>query len=523
MLNRGHRVLVDRGHPQALFHSANVSPGVDGFGTNMRLFVEHYYCRLMQVGLAFCVPLICSVGCRVTQRVATKTTHIQISPHVVPLDDAITDHSGPDSKLQVTQVSFQSVSPGSKDEKPSAPLSDDSKVHAEELTLSQLVEEVLSVNPTLDAMSAAWQAAMQRVPQARSLEDPMLGSTVAPASLASNQVNPAYVLEVSQKFPWRGKRTLRGSVASSEAGVASHDYKTSVQKLTEIVELEFWEYYSSERLIELNNQNTAILKSIRSNAEIRYRTGLVMEQDVLQADVELANLEQRLIELRRMNRIAKGGLNTLLRRNPTDQLSIASDQDLANEKLPELDSLIDLSVTRRPEVSANVMQIRGLRTKVEIARQQFYPDTELFYRHDTFWQPKTTQSDLREQVGVRMNVPIYQKRLNSAVCEAVQQLAKSQAEYDQLLLDIQREVQASYERVLESRQSIDLFSEKLIPIAEKNVAVVRANYDNSKSTFVELAIAQRQLIDFKEKRIVGQVEMQRRLTSLRRVVGGELY
>ena len=495
---------------------------VDGFGTNMRLFVGHYFSRFLQIGFAFCIPFICSIGCRVTQRLATKTVRTQITAHTAPLDEAMEDHSGTDSKLQLTQASFQSTSPGSKDEKLVAPLRDDANANTEEFTLSQLVDEVLSVNPTLDAMTAAWQAAMQRIPQARSLEDPMLGSTVAPASLVSNQVNPAYVLEVSQKFPWRGKRSLRGSVAESEAGVASHDYKTTVQKLTEVIELEYWEYYSAQTLIKLNKQNTAILKSIRLNAENRYRNGLVLEQDVLQADVELANLEQRLIELGRMNRVAKGNLNTLLRRNPSDILIIASEHDLTSETLPELDSLIDLSVARRPEISAIVMQIRGLRTKVEIARQQFYPDTEIFYRHDTFWQPRATQSDLREQVGVRMNMPIYQKRLNAAVCEAIQQLTRSQAEYDQLLLDIQREVQASYERVLESQKSIELYSKKLIPTAEKNVSVVRANYDNSKSTFVELAIAQRQRIDFNEKLIQAQVELQRRLTSLRRVVGGAL-
>ncbi len=495
---------------------------IDGFGTNMRLFVEQYYCRSVQVGLAFCVPLIFLVGCRVTQRVATKTSHTQIAPHDVPFDDAMTNQSGADSKLQVTQVSFQSASPSSQDEKPFAPLSDDSKVDAEELTLSELVEEVLSVNPTLDAMTAAWQAAMQRIPQARSLEDPMLGSTVAPASLGSNQVNPAYVLEVSQKFPWRGKRSLRGSVAESEAGVASHDYKTTVQKLTEVIELEYWEYYSAQTLIKLNKQNTAILKSIRLNAENRYRNGLVLEQDVLQAEVELANLEQRLIELGRMNRVARGNLNTLLRRNPSDTLIIASDPDFTSETLPELDSLIDLSVARRPEVSAIVLQMKGFRTKVEIARQQFYPDTELFYRHDTFWQPRSTQSDLREQVGVRMNMPIYQKRLNAAVCEAIQQLSKSQSEYEQLLLDIQREVQTSYERVLESQQSVELYTEKLVPTAEKNVSVIRANYDNSKSTFVELAIAQRQLTDFKERLVQAQAEEQRRYAILRRVVGGKI-
>ena len=509
----------------------------------MKFLIEHYFSRSVKIGIACGIPIICSIGCRATQRFASEATSLTghthtIATHVVPLEGAIANQIGPVSKLQVTQVSVQATS---LDEKPTASSNDakenpkentkenteqnteqNTEGNTSELSLAQIVEEVLAVNPTLEAMTAAWRAAMQRIPQARSLDDPMVSSTVAPASLASSQVDPAYALEVSQKFPWRGKRSLKGSAAEAEAGIAAHDYKTSLQKLTEVVELEFWEYDSSERLIKLNKQNTALLKSIRSNAEIRYRTGLVMEQDVLQADVELAILEQRLIELGRMNRVAKGNLNSLLRRNPTDVLNIASDQDLKTEPLPELDSLIDLSVARRPEVSAIVMQVRGLRTKVEIARQQFYPDTELYYRHDTFWQPRATQSDLREQVGVRMNMPIYQKRLNAAVCEATQQLTKSQAEYDQLLLDIQREVQASHERVLESQQSIELYSKKLIPTAEKNVSVVRANYDNSKSTFVELAIAQRQLIDFKERLIQAQVELQRRFTALRRVVGGAL-
>ena len=488
---------------------------------------QHNVIPLMRISIACGISIFCMAGCRTTNRWVSKPTSITAPTHTgvngpVPLERAVANHPVPASKVQIKQASFQTTAP---EDKPTASPNDRNEKpneNTEEMSLSQIVEEVLAVNPSLDAMTAAWRAALQRIPQARSLDDPMVSSTVAPASLASNQINPAYALEISQKFPWGSKRSLKGSVAELEAGSASQDYKTSVQKLTEVVELEILEYYSAECLIKLNKHNTTILKSIRSNAEMRYRNGLVMEQDILQADVELANLEQRLIELGRMNRVAKGTLNTLLRRNPTDLLHIDLDHVLTNDPLPELDNLIDLAVSRRPEVSANVLQIRGLRTKVEIARQQFYPDTEIFYRHDTFWQPRATQSDLREQVGVRMNMPIYQKRLNAAVCEAIQQLTKSQAEYDQLLLDIQREVQASYERVLESQKSIELYSKKLIPTAEKNVSVVRANYDNSKSTFVELAIAQRQRIDFNEKLIQAQVELQRRLTSLRRVVGGAL-
>ena len=181
--------------------------------------------------------------------------------------------------------------------------------------------------------------------------------------------------------------------------------------------------------------------------------------------------------------------------------------------------MIQLSVSHRPEITANAMKIQADRARLELARMQFYPDTDIFYRHDTFWQPRATQSDLREQVGVRLNLPIYHKRLNAAVCEALKRTAESQAEYDQLLLEIQRDVQAAWERVLESQKTIALYSEKLIPIAENNVTVVSSNYDNSKSTFGELAIAQRQMIEFKERHIVAKIELKRRVVILNRLVG----
>src|SRR5262249_29256282 len=43
-----------------------------------------------------------------------------------------------------------------------------------ELSVKTLVQEVLSRNPTLVQMVAAWQAAQARPPQAKALEDPML-------------------------------------------------------------------------------------------------------------------------------------------------------------------------------------------------------------------------------------------------------------------------------------------------------------------------------------------------------------
>src|SRR5262249_61020367 len=60
-----------------------------------------------------------------------------------------------------------------------------------ELSVKTLVQEVLSRNPTLVQMVAAWQAAQARPPQAKALEDPMLNTRVGPAAFGSDRVDGA--------------------------------------------------------------------------------------------------------------------------------------------------------------------------------------------------------------------------------------------------------------------------------------------------------------------------------------------
>ena len=419
----------------------------------------------------------------------------------------------------VSPVSFEKSTTDESSSDPALQTPLDSEA---ELRLDQLIADVQSVHPSIDAMVSAWQAAAQRYPQAVSLEDPMFGATLAPASFGSRDVESAYAIEASQKLPWHGKRALRGAVARAAADSASRDIETTRQKLAELAELSFWDYYVSRRLLELNDQNSEILQSFRANAESRYQTGLVTQQDVLQADLDLANLEQRRIELQRMEKVASGRINVLLRRSPADPLPRPAEPADRNVSLPDEHLLLAVAVSQRPEVSAAAARIREEQAGLAIACKQYYPDAEVFGRYDTFWQPRDTQSDLQGQLGARINLPVYEARLNAAVCEARFQVAKARAEYDQLVLDVQVDVQAAYEQVIESQRTVELYSTKLVPVAEQNVDAARANYDTSRISFLELAITQRQLVDARERLLEAQVELLRRAATLRRVSGGSI-
>lgn len=471
-----------------------------------------------------CSGVLLLAGCRTSGARPERAAATAKAPLAEALASVASDQpvvtSPSESDVSVIAVVHDEVV--SDDEGSAEPVVDEPRMTDESLSVSQLVAQVQAVHPSVEAMYAAWQAAAQRYPQVTSLDDPMFGVMFAPASIGSKTVEDAYALEASQKIPWHGKRALRGTAANWEAFSAAQDVETARRKLAEVVELAFWDYFLSRGQLDLNRQNILVLESFRRSAVSRYETGLVTQQDVLQADVELANLEQRQIELIRMNRVAAGRINILLRRPPLVPLPPPL-EDIGETVQPlDLDMLLAVAVEQRTDVSSTAARVQTEHAKLALAYKQYYPDAEVFGRYDTFWQPRSTQSDLRGQLGVRVNVPLYHQRLHAAVCEAMHQMAKAQAEHDQLVLDVQAEVQEAYEQIRESQQTVALYAQKLVPASEQNVVAAQSSYDTSKISFLDLAIAQRQLIEARDRQLQAQVELHRRTATLRRAVGGTI-
>jgi len=390
------------------------------------------------------------------------------------------------------------------------------------LSLPLLIDEVQARNPTVQAMVAAWRSAAQRYPQQISLDDPMFTAMGAPASFGSSEVESAYVLQGSQKLPWFGKREVRGQQAQAETSEAYHDVRDTRLKLAEATQIAFFEYYVVRKQLELNQENLQALKEFRSAARTKYEANQVTQQDVLQVEVELSEQLRRQIELRRLDRVAVARINTLLRQPPDAPLPSPPRNLEQVSELPPAALLQGIAASQRPDLASLAATVRAQYAEVVLAHKQFYPDVEVFGRYDSFWQPASTQSDLRGQVGVNMNVPLYRKRLNAAVNEAEFKLAQRRAEYAQKALDIQYEVQTAWEQLEESRQTVLLYEQRFLPAAQQNVSTARANYDAGKSDFLAFIVAQRQLIDLREKQQQAVADYHRRRAELERVLGGAI-
>src|SRR4029079_19762844 len=128
------------------------------------------------------------------------------------------------------------------------------------------------------------------------------------------------------------------------------------------------------------------MREYKDTAHARYRSNLVTQQDVLQAELELAELSRRQLELTRMQQVAIARINTLLRRWPDAPLPPPSDLDSSQ---PAADShlLWQTALRQRPDLAALAWRVQEAEAGLELAYKNRRPDFDTFARYDTFWQP----------------------------------------------------------------------------------------------------------------------------------------
>jgi outer membrane protein TolC len=423
----------------------------------------------------------------------------------------------PSANSVVATASYES--PLSSDGLVTSDIDDPFAGHSE-LSLTLLVAEVQRRNPSLQAAVAAWASAGRAIPTGRRSRrsDVRVDVRAGGSFPSSSNVQSSYFLGIAQKVPWSGKLALRGQIAQAASNAASFDSQEVQLRLAEATRLAYFDYYLVYRELEINSATTDDFRQFRDTADEKYKSNLVTQQDVLQAEVELAKLESRLIELEQNERVTVARINTLLHRVPNHPLPAPPAAIDVVDSLPNVEFLRQFALEQRPELAAQAARIQAEQASVALACKEFYPDFEFMGRYDQFW----TDVVQRPQVGMNVNIPLNQSRRKAAVREAMFRVSKMQAEYAQQVDNIRHDVQTAFARVDASRKTVRLYADKILPAAESNVASANAGYVAGRVDFLRLIEAQRELLELQEKHQEAIAEFHRRQAELERAVGAPI-
>lgn len=388
------------------------------------------------------------------------------------------------------------------------------------LTAEDVVRIVLERNPTLDQMRASAAALVARYPQVTALDDPMFSFNTAPGSAWSGP-NTEYAarVEISQKFLSPGKRGLKGTAARAEAAAAAEDVEDARLQLSEASRSALADYFLAVKGSVVAEENAKLLREFRQNAETRYKNGQGPQQDMLQADVEIARLEERVVSLRRARLVAIARLNTLMHLPADGQLPPPADFG-ASGVLPEVSRLRELA-SERPDIRASVSRVAVEEATLALAQKQYNPDFETMAAYDGFWQGANNRP-LQWQIGARVNIPLQIGRRNAAVDEARANVVRRRAELARLTDQVNFQVQEAFEQVRETDEIVRLYQTKILNAAEANVKEAQTAYANSKVPFLNLLDAQRNRVALTDRYYEAVAESARRRATLVRVVGGPI-
>ena len=385
------------------------------------------------------------------------------------------------------------------------------------LTVDSLIDQVLARNPTLAQMVAAADAAAARPAQVTSLDDPTLGLGAAPAAVGQlGDGNRGYRIDYGQRLPWPGKLELRGTQTEAAARAAGLDVGDTKLRLIESARGAFYDYYLAARALEVNAESRKLLKEFRDNAESRYATGQVPQQDILQAEVELGRERERLLALERGREIAAARINTLMHL-PTDSPLPPPPKELSPAGLPPATpELRQAALANRPDLKAQVERVAAEQAALALAHKEFYPDFRLVGSYNTFLASKR----LYPQISLDVNLPVRRSRRFAAVAEAQATLTRRIAELQVIADRIGLEVETAAALLRESEKAVRLYEADILPAATKSVESAQSAYVTGKVPFVTLLDAERTVVSLRDRYYAVVADYFRRAAELERAVGG---
>ena len=354
--------------------------------------------------------------------------------------------------------------------------------------LSALLDEATRNNPDILAARRGWQAATQVPSQVSTPPDPQV--TIQHVSVGSprpfagfSNSDFAYIgFGISQDLPYPGKLKLKGEAAQQDAAVGREKLEAVRRSVLQQVKEAYFQIAYVQQTLEVLDRNGKLLEQIEKIADARYRLGEGTQQDVLKAQLERTKLLREVAHHHELMDTQQAQLVKLLNR-PPGSAEISTVPLVETPLRYTSDELLEKVRTENPEVASQQEMVKRQSLQVEIARKDRYPDFSVQY----MWQHTAEQSRDYYMLSFSARIPIYRRRkLNPEMNQAVEELNRSQREYESQVQSSYFDVRNQYIAADTASQMLKIYREGLIPQALATYQAGLASYQTGTLDFESL-------------------------------------
>ncbi len=351
--------------------------------------------------------------------------------------------------------------------------------------LQELIEQALENNPEIKAMQRRFDRVRARIPQAKSLDEPMLSvgymGNLTPFTLQTDDPSSGRTISISQDLPFPGKRSLRGKLASSEADAEWWGFEQTRRNVVAEVKDAYFDLYYLTKAIGVVTKTRILLEQFTKIAEVRYSVGKGIQQDVLKAQVEFSKLIEQQTILEQRKTIAETRLNSLLYREP--ESAVGTPDELKPRDFPySLAQLNETAVANYPHLKAQRRKIEGAQYAIQLAKKEFYPDFSVGFTY-------VNRPAMPEMYGLTVGIKIpvfYAQKQRPALTEATASFEAEKRSLENTTTVLMFKIRDKYLAQTTAKRLVSLYSTTIVPQSSLSLESAIAGYEVGKVDFLTL-------------------------------------
>ncbi len=394
--------------------------------------------------------------------------------------------------------------------------------------LAELLEEGLTQNKELQSLQAQVESLEKKISVAGSLEDPRLGFGLVnvPTDTWELDQEPMTKQEVfiAQRFPWFGTLSLKSQGQALKASQKKALLEAKKLELARKIATAYYRLGFVATNLEINTRLTDMVTQLLTVAETRYASGEGLQQDVLQAQVELSELIDERIDLKKRSRILKNQINELLNRESFMAVLPPIDLKYPDARL-DVEDLKKQSLNNNPWLRVRLAEVEQTLVEKKLAKKDYWPDMDFkvaYGRREEDFNGRSLPDLFSATVTI--TVPLwFQSRQNKQLASSEKSHEAARKYYRNLVKSLPHRVDALATEIRDTQENYRLYMDALLVQSEQWARSSLTAYEVGKVEFNTMVNAQIRLlrVELQAKRYLYTIYQ--KLAELEEVLGGPLH
>ncbi|NOX66595.1 MAG: TolC family protein [Chlorobi bacterium] len=394
--------------------------------------------------------------------------------------------------------------------------------------LDSLIVKAIQVSPKIKMLKSKFDLAKSSIEIGTNLADPVLtlGLVNMPTNSFSFTQEPmtGKIVGLSQAIPFPGALSSASDVKSVDTLIVEQEISDLQNKIRKDVSDLYFSLQVIREDIRLSRESIELLKQISNVVKRKYEVGNASLQNIIQVEVQITRVKDKLETLKGKEQSATAKLNALLLRVEdsavlTDRITPIISYNVKS------DSLLKIAKLNRPllqKIKFGELKAQFMKEQAEYA---YYPNFRLglqYSQRDYNAKTGTNFSDLLSVV-VGITIPInYGGNKTEQVNKSIYLQSFYNDQYNSALQDLQHSFGDINAKISELENRESLIIESLLPQAEQAYKASIADYQVGKIDFVNVIKAEDDILNIKTELAKVRVDYSKSISQLEFLSGKQL-